>query len=969
MVIDPDDPAADKVLAATSNGIWVRSAGGIWTQATTGFDNPNGVATDVVVVGSTATGNKLYYAAFGGNRVYSSANGTLWAPVTGITAAAGRLVLGASESDITVYAYRADGNCWRLVSGAFVPVTGAPTDDLGGNWYHMVLAVDPTDPNVIYIGGLWVYRATVQHMGSWSMTPSVYYSVHSDAHAVAFALNAGSVTHNPDDVWIGVDGGVYRSTSPTSQTSMIPQNVGLAITQPYCLATRADMDGIALIGTQDLGVHLYFGEAAWIQTQDNGGDGGGIAIDPNNPYRMLKAINGHLWVSVDGGTGPNSSWAQVVAFPGDAEPKAWAPPIKTTPPGVLPTLAFFGTTRLWMTPDWGGSWVTLPSNISPGGNGALDVIDNSAIIAISAASATRVYVCTNANIRRYDGPGTPWAMTSIPVAGLPAVYYLTALAPETGNAFYAAIGGSSAGHLYYYDGSAWHEAMPASVVNSPAHAVVVDPSSPTTVYVGTDVGVWKGLRSGTPTSPSWTWNVFSYGLPESSVNDMLLHNPARILRVATHGRGVWEVALETPAASNVADLYLRVDYADSGRIRTGGQRSAYVDAGLPDPYKPPPNPGKLYHWKSPDIKVRRSSLKAPLAAPVDYLDFATHIDDYVDSILDAETADQAGVNQLFIEVHNRAVTTPAVQVSVLALMTDASLALPPLPAGWADQINTLHPDPANPANWLAGSDWHFVDSGTPYRAISSPLDVRNPAVVTYDNLTFGALGLPSGHDHVCIAAFVTAPTNAIPATAETSLDMIAMSDKHVAHRNLHVVPAGATPLPPPASNAFEQTWQLITVDARNPLAEPIVVNVVFERVLFPGAIAVALPRAHKQFDGFKLHPVKKVESDLRAVYRDWFKARDELIRHPPHRLVPRLAKKVERLARLDGTHILVAEDHKTLGLHALRLEPGEAVPLLIALRAPNDARPGDRFYIDVVERYRDRILGGSSYVLAVVPTK
>jgi hypothetical protein len=37
----------------------------------------------------------------------------------------------------------------------------------------------------------------------------------------------------------------------------------------------------------------------------------------------------------------------------------------------------------------------------------------------------------------------------------------------------------------------------------------------------------------------------------------------------------------------------------------------------------------------------------------------------------------------------------------------------------------------------------------------------------------------------------------------------------------------------------------------------------------------------------------------------------------------------------------------------------------MTLRAPADARPGDRFVVDVVQGNRDQILGGSTYVLSI----
>jgi hypothetical protein len=189
---------------------------------------------------------------------------------------------------------------------------------------------------------------------------------------------------------------------------------------------------------------------------------------------------------------------------------------------------------------------------------------------------------------------------------------------------------------------------------------------------------------------------------------------------------------------------------------------------------------------SADIKVPRTSLLGlpPLGTPVSYYDFAFNIGDYVDTTVHLETGHTSGVDRVFVEAHNCTLNRiPASQVQVLLLATDASAGLPPLPSGYAAQINALN---ANPS-WLAGSQWQFVDPSSPYRALVRDLDVRTPQVVEYA-FDFSAVPLPSGHDHVCLAAFVTAPQDPITATT-TDLDQATMIDKHIALRSVvrHVV--------------------------------------------------------------------------------------------------------------------------------------------------------------------------------------
>jgi hypothetical protein len=172
---------------------------------------------------------------------------------------------------------------------------------------------------------------------------------------------------------------------------------------------------------------------------------------------------------------------------------------------------------------------------------------------------------------------------------------------------------------------------------------------------------------------------------------------------------------------------------------------------------------------SADIRVRRTSLTGlpALGSTVTFLDFAVNIGDYIDPTLHIETADASGIDRIFVEVHNRALTAlPGAQVQVLLLVADASAGLPALPVGYATQINAGNTSKSR----LAGTPWHFVDPSTPYRTLPGSLEARTPQVVEFD-LDFSSLGLAAGHDHVCLAAFVTTPSDQLTAT-NTDLDQL-----------------------------------------------------------------------------------------------------------------------------------------------------------------------------------------------------
>lgn len=994
IVIDPDD--ATMVLTATTKGLYRRPTSGsmdTWSLVTSpAFTNGSGAASALIVAGS-GTG-KTYYLAFESDNVYSSPDAINWTALSGLSGS-GRIALAAGESDpLSVYALRQDATLNRLNGGAFTVVPGLPIAALfPGNqgWYDMIIGVDPADGDTIYLGGdrlslfrgtltgtpeNWVFPFNAANSANPTADPTwVGSGIHADVHAFAFGLNAAGTAHDGTNVWIGSDGGLFQSTGAGAAGTFKARNIGLAITEFSYVAQRIDTSSVLFAGAQDNGTPRLLSEEASLETA--GGDGGGVTFDPTSPYRVLRQyVHCYLDVSEDGG----ATWSGT-GFPAPGgQPECgitgFVAPLASIASGPSSALAAFGTNRLWLSSDWGNSWVTLPSDTNPYAQTPpdlnQDVLDGNAITAIAFASATEVFAATASTVWHYSQGGGGWSKTVIPATGLPPAYYITSLAsdPSAPGSFYATMGGGGLPHVYYFDGSSWQAAMPLSVVDVPTSAVVVDPSNPQFVYAGTDVGCWKGEKTGS----GWTWTLFSAGLPESAVTDLIIHDPARLLRAATHGRGVWEIDLDATSGLD-PDVYLRANYNDDGRIKNGS-RQPWVEARQDPTHADAANPYILYHWMSADIKVRRTSLAGlpVLGSPVTFLDFAVNIGDYVDSTLHIETADASGIDRIFVEVHNRSLTAlPGAQVQVLLLVADASAGLPALPAGYATQINA-----GNTSNsWLAGTPWGFVDPSTPYRTLPGSLEARTPQVVEFD-LDFSSLGLAAGHDHVCLAAFVTTPSDQLTGT-DTDLDQLAMTDKHVAQRNTHLVLAGATPGTAPGQQRHRP--QTVIIDFHNPGALLRNIDIVFDRNHFPGSLSAMLPKAEfltgspspagmrVQEHGTDGEYVRQWLGDLLerlgARFGELGQAMEGVWEPDPqdhHR--PRMLRK---LAGLDRSRTYEAEANAARPtISGLALPPGSSITAAVTIEAPAEARPGDQYRLDVIQYEGQRIVGGSTYVIAIV---
>jgi hypothetical protein len=97
--------------------------------------------------------------------------------------------------------------------------------------------------------------------------------------------------------------------------------------------------------------------------------------------------------------------------------------------------------------------------------------------------------------------------------------------------------------------------------NVPTYVVKYDPVTPTTIYVGNDLGVYISKDDGA------TWDRFGEGFPIVTVRDIYVAKNQDFIRVATWGRGLWEI-YPSAAANHGApgngdyDRNQRLDWVD-----------------------------------------------------------------------------------------------------------------------------------------------------------------------------------------------------------------------------------------------------------------------------------------------------------------------------------------------------------------------------------------------------------------------
>jgi hypothetical protein len=547
------DPANSNILLAGvqllfKDGIYRSTDGGsTWTQVLSG--NPG-----TSVFFDPANGN-IAYAALGSSfsggteGVYESTNaGLTWTAVNGggstalHLSGAGRIILAmAPSSPTTIYA-SVENTATSGILGMFkttnggaswTNLTSVPDYCTPQCWYDNIVAVQPTNPDVVYAGG--AYSTTLVRSldggNTWTTLQAAenFGFVHADVHALTF-------TPNGAELYLGSDGGAYNTTQPLANNPEFTAfNNTLGITQFYPgLANHPTNPSIALGGTQDNGSLLYSGKTTWNQVTC--GDGGYSIIDPVTPSTMYTTCE-YISVLKSTAGGSSSSWNSAESGINTSDRSQFIPPLVIDPSNH--ERLYFGSYRIYQTLNGASSWTAISPDLTDGGNlTSVSVAPTNSNIVYSGSSDSQVQVTTNAG----SGESATWENIS---SGLPP-RFVTQVAgdPVSSSTAYVTFSGftgfgDSLGHVFKTTNNSTWKDISSDLPNTPVNSIAIDPNLPAYIFAGTDVGVFYTANGGT------SWSSLIDGLPNVAVLGLTLNNTTHLLRAATHGRGVWSLDLTT----------------------------------------------------------------------------------------------------------------------------------------------------------------------------------------------------------------------------------------------------------------------------------------------------------------------------------------------------------------------------------------------------------------------------------------
>ena len=298
----------------SNEGIWRSTDGGInWTKTlfvVDAFDvivHPTNAAQVYAACGGGVTGSG-FYISFDAGANWSQSN-------TGLPAANTILRMQISisnSSPSTIYGVVYDNSgtpkAYKSTNGGLSWGQISAGTQLGGNYgsgwsdqggYDLCIAVNPTNANQVFIGNIELHQSTNGSTFSPKRisggTTAWDCPSHTDLHRIVFSPSNSSV------VYIGCDGGIYKSTDAGNNWSSA--NNGIETIQFYRLASHPTNHDTLLGGAQDNGNFrtLNGGSTAWDFVST--GDGMECFYDHTVPTTVyFSTQNGSLNKSTNSGT-------------------------------------------------------------------------------------------------------------------------------------------------------------------------------------------------------------------------------------------------------------------------------------------------------------------------------------------------------------------------------------------------------------------------------------------------------------------------------------------------------------------------------------------------------------------------------------------------------------------------------------------------------------------------------------------
>ena len=464
LAIDPRTPTT--LYAGAGAGLFTSADGGsTWSEVNTGLPDSDLYGGVYALAIDPRTPTTLY-AGTGTSVIKSTDGGAIWSAINFGTAVL-QLAIDP-HTPTTLYAILPLG-CFH---GLLCSAAGVfKSTDAGGTWAASdplapvilirnfglagasALAIDPLTPGTLYAGtGRGVFRST-DAAGTWTAENTGFTTI---GLIGVFALAIDPRT--PRTLYAGTDTGVFESADGGT-TWYLSNFPGVPVFDPRTPRTLYAMTNGGVFKSTD-------GGGTW--SEMNTGlpapfSASALVIDPSD-HNTLYAVAGSVFKSTDGG----GTWSAANTGLTDTVQVFAIDP-------QTPTTLYAGTMHsgVFKSRDAGGTWTATNTGLHY--KGVLS-------LAIDPFMPTTLYVATEArggvDVRKSTDGGISWDPSNFP--GVPV------FDPSTPGTLYLKGGVSKS-----TDGGAnWSTLNMGLPGGTNVFALAIDPLMPTTVYAGTETGVF-----------------------------------------------------------------------------------------------------------------------------------------------------------------------------------------------------------------------------------------------------------------------------------------------------------------------------------------------------------------------------------------------------------------------------------------------------------------------------------------------
>ncbi len=502
----------------------------------------------------------------GGGRVLYSDNGTSW--TVSHTVSSGERVEIACAPSNSNYVYALTeigsaageiarttnkGSTWTVRNEPADADLGIPNSDFtrGQAWYDLIMGVDPNNADIVYAGGIDLFRST-DGANSWSQIskwsnnnnlaalPCSY--VHADQHAIIFKPGSS------DTVLFGTDGGIFYTTSASTSANanvIAARNHEYNVTQFYATALHPTAgSNYALAGAQDNGTQKFSLAGFASTSQATGGDGAYCFIDQTNAnYQITSYVYNSYWRSTNGG----ATWGS--RFQTDYNTGRFINPADYDDnQDILYSARTSSTVNrvsgISSTPSIGS--ISISGMSSMASHLRVSPYTTSSTTLFIGTEGGDLYKVTNAN-------GSP-STTNIGSASFPAGNVSCVELGANENEILVTFSNYGVNSVWYTSngGTTW-QSKEGNLPDMPVRWALFNPNDYNEVILATEAGIWSSTNFNN-TSP--TWGPSNSGLAKVRVDMLQYRSSDDVVIAATHGRGLFSSSFSTVSPLPVANFGL-----------------------------------------------------------------------------------------------------------------------------------------------------------------------------------------------------------------------------------------------------------------------------------------------------------------------------------------------------------------------------------------------------------------------------